>query len=288
MATVANLEMQCVCGSDKNYSDCCAPYINLIGIKAIEKDSILVSWLDKYSNPIMQTFRRKTLQILFRISVYAEFAYSKIGYLGCGFYHDESDYLDQAIISTKRNIIHSFLGATSCLSQGLFLQCGALIRCCIEDSFVILDLLSNEDQLRLFLRGKYLTGNVLSRIRQSIPRYFLKWYGHFSANYAHFGPFHCAPYIPKKCYPDNYILGSGLENLLLGIYLFHVTMERAHISQIKSPIFWLASESKTWYFNEENYIAEFVNAIQKDTFKYFPPDEKKENFIYGPNSYKAK
>jgi hypothetical protein len=182
----------------------------------------------------------------------------------------------------------TLFGATVCLAQGLFLQSGILIRSCIEDSFVILDLFENDKEVKRFLEEKYSAANVLTRIKQYIPKHFLRWYGHYSANFTHFGPLHCSPYMPRACYPDNYVIGSGLENLLLGTYLFHVVLERAHFDQLSSTLFWHRSDTGEVEFTEENRVSDFVHRLQKDTLSIFPPDEEKPGFVRSTTSYRTR
>jgi hypothetical protein len=190
--------------------------------------------------------------------------------------------IDDAVRAIKHNIILSLFGSMTCLAQGLFLQSGSLVRCCIEDSLVLLDLFTNDTQINSFLYGMYSVSNLLTRVKRHIPNNFVHWYGHFSANFAYLGPLHSAPYFPRSCYPDNYVLGSGLENLLLATYMFHVVLERAHYVELPSAFFWSQRADGSIEFSENNRITKYVNKLQHEIISAFPPNERKDGDIYGP------
>lgn len=283
----SNQTSLCPCGSEKEYFRCCEPYVSILR-QPPEGETVLISWLDRYSIPIQKSFRIKAGSLVYRISIYTDFVFDLLYPLGFRSFPKHQELLDQAVRSIKHNIMLSLFASLSCLSQGLFLQSGTLIRNCIEDSLVLLDLFQNEKQLHRFLSGNYSASNVLKRVKEFIPEHFRRWYGHYSANFAHFGPLHTAPYMPKARFPDNYVLGSGLENLLLGIYMFHAVSERAHFPQLSEAFLWKLDESDVPKFSENNRISEYVHRIQKDIIMFFPPDERKEGYMYSDKEYKTK
>ncbi len=231
----------CPCESGKDFSTCCGPYATLLQRLEHLDETLLISWINRYSPPIQESFRKKAKSIVFRISIYADIVFESLYPLGFRPFPQEQDHLDESIIAAKHNIMLSLFASLSCLAQGLFLQSGSLIRCCIEDSLVLLDLFEHDSQLVKLLSGDYSANNVIKRVKQYIPKYFMRWYGHYSANFTHFGPFHTAPYTPNACYADNCILGAGLENLLLATYMIHVVLERLISSNYISHSFGLLS-----------------------------------------------
>lgn len=203
-------KLDCPCGSGKPYADCCEPYLTALKIETFDKGypfgTLITDWTDKYSPPIVKSFRKKAWPLVFRISIYLDVVFQSfypLGYKKVGYNQKEAD---TSIMAIKHNILCSIFASFSSLSQGLFLQSGALTRCCMEDSFVLLDLFENKKQYEKFMGGRYSTNNLISRIRAFLPEGIIDWYGHFSANFAHFGPLHSAPYVPRACYPDNYII----------------------------------------------------------------------------------
>ena len=277
----------CPCGSGRQFSNCCGPYALMLPQYGEAKESVLISWMDRYSIAIQNSFRQKAQNFLYRISIYADIIFDFLCPLGFRPFPENQDTMDVSVKAIKHNIMLSLISSLSCLSQGLFLQSGSLIRNCIEDSLVLLDINENELQLKKFLLGNYSANNVLKRVKQYIPAEFKGWYGHFSANFAHFGPFHAAPYTPRACYPDNYVLGSGLENILLATYMFHVVLERTHYNQLPSPSFW--RNCKGWLeFSADNGITRYIHRLQDAILEEFPPEERKAGFSYFSKVYRAK
>ncbi len=288
MNNIDSEQMQiCPCGSGKDFSKCCEPYAIKLPTGGQLNETVLVSWMDRYSIPIQESFRKKARSFIFRISIYADLVFDSLCPLGFKSLLDNQDVIDESVKAIKHNIMLSLIASLSCLTQGLFLQSGSLIRNCIEDSLVLLDIYENEEQLNKFLLGNYSANQVLKRVKQYIPNEFKLWYGHFSANFAHFGPFHSAPYMPQACYQDNYVLGSGLENLLLATYMYHVVLERAHFDQLPGSLFW-ANCRGNLEFTLDNNITKYVHKLQGAILAEFPPDERKEGYHYSKRDYKAK
>ena len=246
--------------------------------------------MDRYSLPIQRSFREKARTPLFRISLYADLIFDFLCPAGFGAAPDpeSQERLDGDVRSIKHNVMLSLFGSLSCLAQGLFLQSGALVRGCIEDSLVLLDLFTDDTQVKRFIAGTYSASNVLSRVKKHIPQGFARWYGHFSANFAHFGPLHSAPYLPRACFPDNYVIGSGLENVLLATYMFHIVLERAHLDQLRKGFFWRYRDDGLPEFTEENRITNYVHTVQREIMNLFPPDDEKEGFIRDTRGYSTK
>jgi len=278
----------CPCESGKDFSKCCEPYASLLRKFERFDETVLLSWINRYSLPIQESFREKAKSIVFRISIYADIVFESLYPLGFKPFPENQYNLDESVRAAKHNIMLSLFASLSCLAQGLFLQSGSLIRCCIEDSLVILDLFEHESQLAKFILGNYSANNVLKRIKHYIPKHFMRWYGHYSANFTHFGPFHTAPYTPRACYPDNSVLGYGLENILLATYMFHVVLERAHFNQLPRTLLWVSRADGSPEFSGENNITQYVHNLQEEIFSEFHPDKREEGYSYSSKKYRAK
>jgi hypothetical protein len=277
----------CPCGSGKDFSRCCKAYAILLPKYETGYETVLISWMDRYSGSIQTTFRRKAGRFIFLISIYVDYIFDFLCPLGFKSFSENQEIIDKSVKAIKHNIILSLIASLSCLAQGLFLQSGSLIRNCIEDALVLLDIFENDEQVKIFLLGNYSANNVLKRVKQFIPNEFKLWYGHFSANFTHFGPFHSAPYMPRACYADTVLLGAGLENILLGAYLFHVILERAHFRQLSSSLFWI-NRNDYLVFSKDNDVTKYVHNLQNEMYAKFPPRENKKGYKYDQRIYRFK
>lgn len=288
-----NIPTLCFCGSGKSYFECCAPYFSILGIQNIKEgcksETLLIAWSEKYSAPIINSYRSKVDKYVFRASMYLDNFFNYYYPLGYTKESSKQEQMDEAVRAIKHNMLLTVFGALSCLSQGLLLQSGTLLRSCLEDSFVLMDLFLNKGQADKFLNNKYSTTGLLSRIKKYLPDYLSKWYGYFSANFAHFGPLHQAPYKPSACYADNYVIGSGTENIILVISVVHLICERIYFEEVNSPVFWKFDNKKhTFEFNSNSTVLIFIDKLLKDLIKDFPPDEKKTGYKYNERTYRTK
>ena len=283
----------CFCGSPKSYHECCEPFLSVLGIKNIQEDcrseTLLIAWQEKYAPPIISAYRAKVDRYIFRASIYLDSFFSEYYPLGFAKRSSMQEQMDEDVRAIKHNMLLTIFGAFSCLSQGLLLQSGTLLRACLEDSFVLMDLFLNKGQADKFLNNKYSTTGLLSRIKNYLPDYLSKWYGYFSSNFAHFGPLHRAPYKPSACYADNYVIGSGTENIILVLSAVHLIFERIYIEEISVPVFWKFNNKKHSYeFNDKSKILIFIDKIIGDLITSFPPDEKKNGYKYSKRDYRTK
>lgn len=283
--------IHCPCGSKKYFSQCCEPYFSILGLKSppLESETLLLSWLEDYSTPIVQAFMQKARIYVFRISSYLdEIAekYFTLGFLGSA---SDQEYADRSIFHIKHNILLSMFAALSCLSQGLFLQSGVILRSLCEDCLVLIDLFENKGQIDKFLQNEYSTKNLVSRVKKFTPNDVVQWYGYFSANFAHFGPLHPAPYLPRACYPENWIIVVGLQNIVRSITTFHLVLERLYFDQTTQPLFWKRTEGKPdLVFNEDSIVFEWTEKLGKEIVSNYPPDERKKGFFYDTKNYRTK
>lgn len=286
-----NTSPVCPCGSGKTFSECCEPYLSILGINppVSEPETILLEWLYRYSTPIFESFMQKVRAPVFRISLYLDEIVER--YFSLGFQGSAPDQEDanSAVFHIKHNILLSIFASLSCLSQGLFLQSGAILRCLCEDCLVLVDLFENKGQVHKFLQNKYSTRNLLSRVKKFIPNDIVSWYGYFSANFAHFGPLHPAPYLPRACYPDNWVLVVGLQNIVRAVVTFHLVLERLYFDQTNQPFFWKRVAGKPDpVFYEDSRVFAWAKKLGEEVTTEYPPNEKKEGFFYGQQSYQTK
>jgi len=164
-----------------------------------------------------------------------------------------------------------------------------LLRAEVEDCLVILDLCENREQIEKYTKGKYSTNGLLSRVKHLIPDVLVGWYGYFSANFSHFGPLHPAPYMPRACYPENWVIVIGVQNFMRGIITFHIILERVYYKFTPNPIFWKYNkEKKELEFCDDNAVFEWNEKLGEEIVSKFPPDEKKAGHTYTKEKYKTK
>lgn len=278
----------CPCGSGKKFSACCERYFSLLGLNSPRQESrtTLFEWLGIYSQPIVMSFTEKARSYIFRISCYLDWIVDHFFPIESDKVSSEKETISKTVFSMKSNILHSLLASFSCLSQGLFIQSGILIRSLVEDCLVLLDLSENRNQVERFLQGKYSTNGLVSRVKSSVPPSIISWYGYFSANFAHFGPLHPAPYLPTACYADNYVLVVGLQNIVRAIVTFHVVLERMYFNKIRLPLFWKRIEGKAdLWFDEDSSVFTWAEELGKEIISQYPPNERKEGFVYDSQDY---
>jgi len=201
---------------------------------------------------------------------------------------DQED-ANRALFHIKHNILLSLFASLSCLSQGLFLQSGTLLRSLFEDCLVLVDLFENEGQVEKFLQNKYSTKGLVSRVKKFIPNDVVTWYGYFSANFAHFGPLHPAPHLPRACYPDNWVLVIGIQNIVRAVVTLHLVLERIYFDQTTHPFFWKRVGTKPdLIFNEDSKVFSWAQKLGKELVTQYPPGERKEGFSYYSKGYRPK
>lgn len=250
---IAN-DLPCPCGSKINYSKCCQPYLKFFGISSVylKEEAIFFEWLDIYSEPISKTFKEKTNSYIFRISCYLDWImhyYFKADFLVKGL---TVEIINEKIFNVKMNMLHTLLASLTCLSQGLYLQSGILLRSFTEDCLVLTDLFYNEGQITKFLNGKYSTTSLLTRTKKFTPNCVITWYTQLSSNFTHFGPLHPSPYMPRPCWAENVPLVLGIQNIIRAVVSMHITLERIHYNHIKKAAFWKKDNSKDELLFDEN------------------------------------
>ena len=131
--------------------------------------------------------------------------------------------------------------------------------------------------------------SLVGRVKKLLPECIVTWYGYFSSNFAHFGPAHSAPYVPRRCWPDNWVLVTGIQNIVRGSVAFGIILERLYFHQTDHPVFWrAASESGILVFDEEGPVWDWIDGLGKEIISQYPPDERKKGFIYSDRPYKLR
>ena len=196
---------------------------------------------------------------------------------------------DDPICWIENNTLLCLFGALSCIEQGLFVQSGILLRSVLENCFVLVDLSESEEQMKRFLQDKYTVNGLLSRTKSSLPGCLVEWYGYFSRNFAHFGPMHPLPNMPLLCWPDNWVLVTGIQNIVRGCVAFGIVLERVHYDESSQLLFWkFDTKNRQLIFEEEGTIWDWIDELGKEIVARYPPNEQRKGFIYSGKKYKLK
>lgn len=249
----------------------------------------LLDWFGRCAPPTAREFMRKARTYVFRISWLLENFLQRYSDFPVVQKNGRLESRDEPICWIEHNTLLCLFGALSCLGQGLFVQSGILLRSVLENCFVLVDLSQNKVQMERFLQDKYSVTGLLGRTKSSLPECLVGWYGYFSTNFAHFGPMHPAPYLPRLCWPDNWVLVTGIQNMVRGCVAFGIVLERLHFDESRQPVFWkVDSKNKHLVFEEEGAVWEWIEELGKEIVARYPPDERKKGFMYGERPYKLK
>lgn len=279
--------IKCPCGSGNKFSECCEPYFLILGLRKAQptSDTTLREWLDVFSEPIIESFRSKTKSFIYRMSWYLDAVMDQYFPIEIDQISPDEERISRAI---KLQILHTILAALSCLSQGLFIQSGILVRSVIENCLVLIDLVEN-NQFDKVISGKYSTNGLVTRVKNFIPPSLINWYGYFSANFTHFGPLHPAPYLPTGCYSDNWVIVVGLQNMVRAIVASHIVYERVYFNKVSLHLFWTKSDvDSNLKFDEDSSVFIWTAKFGEDLISLYPPNERKQGFFYDPQDYQTK
>jgi hypothetical protein len=253
------------------------------------RKTALLDWLGRCAPPTAREFRRKARAYIFRISWLLENLLERYFDFPVVQMNGRLESRDEPICWIENNTLLCLFGALSSLEQGLFVQSGILLRSVLEYCFVLVDLSENKEQMEKFLKDKYSVNGLLGRAKSSLPDRLVEWYGYFSANFAHFGPIHPAPYLPRLCWPDNWVLVTGIQNIVRGCVAFGIVLERLHFDESRQLVFWkVDSKNKKLIFEEDGTIWDWIEELGKEIIARYPPNERKEGFIYPEKKYKLK
>lgn len=283
-------QQMCPCGSGKLFFLCCEKYLTSVdGPRVNPNDTMLLGWVEKYAPSTGKEFMQRGRTYLFRISWYLDGVLER--YLPLGFARNckEQQAADEMIYFIKHNTLLSICGALSCLADGLFIQSGMLLRSVLENCMVLVDVFENQEQLDRMLQDKYSTSKVIARVKKLVPDCLVKWYGYFSANFAHFGPLHPAPYMPRKCWPDNWVFVTGIQNIVRGSVAFGIILERVYFGQSARSVFWKDTSGRgDLVFDQDSSVWNWVDDLGEEIIATYPPNKPKEGFEHTRRTYKLK
>ncbi len=272
----------CPCGSKSIYSECCEPYFKLLHINKprTPQDSLLLDWLFKHAQFSPVQYEKKVHLFLYRISSYLDEIVDT--YYPLNFINNEN-VKDKSFYALKINILNSILASLTCLSQGLVLQSGILLRSVIEDSLILIDIIENKNQLIKFANNKYKTNNLVSRIKNKSPECIIDWYGYFSNKFTHSGPLRNIAILPMACHPDNYAIIAGLQNLTRACVCLNICLERIYYGLVTDHYFWHVSDGKILIFNEDSPVFDWAYDIGQEINIEFS-GQSREGFIRSEKS----
>ena len=85
------------------------------------------------------------------------------------------------------------------------------------------------------------------------------------------------------------MLVTGIQNILRGCVAFGMVLERLHFHDPKQLLFWKFDfNSMQLVFEEEGTTWDWIGELGKEIVARYPPNEKKEGFIYQGKKYKLK
>lgn len=282
--------IRCFCGSRKLYSNCCERFVaDLIPPGMDPLETTLVEWIDRFAPPISREFKKRAKSYLFRISWLLDSLLLQHMQPAVIEKNGGVRSLEEPIPWIQHNTLQSLLAALGCLKDGQFVQSGILLRSVMENCFVLVDVSENKGQLDRLLQDRYSVNGVVSRTKALVPRCLVDWYGYFSRNFAHFGPIHPAPVMPRLCWPDNWVFVTGLQNIVRGCVAFGIALERSCFEQSSKPHFWTHDpETNALVFREGDPIWKWIEDLGKEVLSKYPPTERKYGFIYSEKQYKLK
>lgn len=268
---MSNYNSCCPCDSGKLISKCCRSSLNEIKIKidTNSTETYLLDWIDKYSIPISDSFDKKARTFSYRISQYLDAVLDL--YLDRGYpskIRVKGD-TDELYYFQKHNISLTIAAAYRLLAEGLFVQSGVLLRTALESSMVLLDTAINPKSIDEIINNKYQSKSILKRAKPELPPAIIRWYGYFSANFTHVAALHLAPYIPRACYSDNWVIVTGLQNILRTIVSYHIVLEKAYLPDVVDPWFWETSNNAI-AFNDSSKIFEWADSLGTEVITQLP------------------
>ncbi|HLB73398.1 MAG TPA: hypothetical protein VJJ98_05230 [Sedimentisphaerales bacterium] len=252
-------------------------------------ETTLSDWITKFGPSTSKEFMKRARSYVFRISWLLDHLLLRHLQPPVVRMNGGLRSVDEPMPWIQHNTLLSLIGALTCFKNGLFVQSGVLLRSVMENCFVLVDISQNKGQFDRLLQDRYSVSGVVARTKSLVPPSLVGWYGYFSRNFAHFGPAHPAPIMPWKCWPDNWIFVTGLQNLLRGCVAFGLVLERIDFEHSPAPVFWKRDpKTKLLVFNEEAPVWKWIEDLGKEVMEQYPPKERKNGIIYSDREYKLK
>lgn len=264
----------CPCQSGESIDDCCRVNLRTINLDIFQDDTetYLLDWSEKFAHACSETFHRRSRTFVYRISRYLDAiidVYLPLDFPATIAINEDQNELYQI---QKHNVALTIAGAFHMLATGLFLQSGILLRTAVESSMVLLDVAMSPKFIEDIRKNRYPSHSVLKRVKKFVPHEVVGWYGYFSANFTHVANLHQGPYLPRACYPDNWIIVTGLQNILRSVVSYHIMLERAHAGVQEPAWFWQCA-GDTITFDRSSPVFQWAEQLGKSIKEQIPPDD---------------
>jgi hypothetical protein len=285
--TTKLLGEHCPCGSGATPAECCDPSLEVIGVSATQVETYFFDWMNRYGPATAKGFNEKARRFGYRLSRYLDTVLDFYMPLDFPSLVAVSGDTNEIYWHQKHNVALTLAGAYTLLAQGMFVQSGILLRTAVESSLVLLDVAHRPQAIDLLRTNKYKSQSVLRQVKELVPKNVVDWYGYLSANFTHVAALHQAPYLPRACYVDNWVIVTGLQNILRGIVAFHSLLERAHLHSVKDPWFWRATPEGV-AFIDDSRIFKWAGDLGAEINKALPIDEIPSGYAVSERSVTLK
>ena len=239
----------CPCGSGKKYKKCCldklTPDVSDVSDvffdndekKAfIFKENMLVNQLQRDSRKIEQSFDNLCKEEIEELSrLQSDIA--GILFAGIAKTTKKEDELRFNCGQLLMNATNSFTAAVHVLRSGYLLQPPVLMRNILENLAVVIHLIINPNDLKIFKEGKFPSSKTISSAKKAIPP-FGQFYGQLSKHFAHIGSLYYLINPPLEYEELNDPLRLNLTFLRLILWLLYVSTELTFYDIVPEPRYW--------------------------------------------------
>jgi hypothetical protein len=240
----------CPCGSGKKFKRCCGkppefgspPPADTIAAVTIDHEEheviyvtkdMLVNQLTRDAPQIAESFDKLHRPELLELS---EVMARSCAMVFKGHRHAirTGDEFQRVCTNLLFNALNSFMGATTLLRQGFYLQCATLVRSLLEQVATVLHLVTAKDDLDRFKRGDLSLTAILRGAKTALPP-FGQLYGFFSEKFVHMSPLHASfqPLLPYENRSDQVDANIGFLRtadwlILVTAELLYLDLEEKH------------------------------------------------------------
>jgi hypothetical protein len=241
----------CPCGSGKKYKRCCAErpqpgfdFKKIVGISVDPEEQqimyvtndILINQLRRDAPKIAESFDRLHDADLREMSNLLGSA----TFLLTGGFKEVCQKNDELRITCAQllfNAINSFIGATSLLRDGFYLQTSIMVRSILETLATVMHLLMTSADLERFKRNELELKTVIPSAKTIIPP-FGHMYGMFSENFVHISTLHGKLHPIGPYEETSEPLSANLTFLRFSIWLTYVVAELLFVDMIEGGKYW--------------------------------------------------
>lgn len=241
----------CPCGSGKKYKRCCAErpqpgfdFKKAVGISVDPEqqlvfyvtNDLLINQLRRDAPKIAESFDRLHDADLREMSGLLG-SVSFLLMVGLNKVCRKQDERRQLCAQLVFNAMNSFIGATSLLREGLYLQCSIMVRSILETLATVMHLIIRPSDLERFKKNELDLKTVISSAKKIIPP-FGHMYGMFSDMFVHISALHgklhpIGPYEDKSEH-----LSANITFLRFSIWLAYVVVELLFVDMIEEGKYW--------------------------------------------------